>query len=91
VLLGCVTALAPSTALSKTREIIVPELDGKVLISGIQYAGNSVELSDTKNISVKNKDEKRIAVFSIQLQNAKKINHMSWLLLFYEMRRFMDR
>jgi hypothetical protein len=69
-LLGCASK-SPSTTLSKTREITVPELDGKVLVSAIQYAGKTVFLSSRDSISIKD-DTKRIAIFSIQIQNAKK-------------------
>jgi hypothetical protein len=70
MLLSC--ASAPSTALSKKREITVPELEGKVIISAIQYAGESVYLSKTKYISVKDDNKKRIAILSIQIRNTKK-------------------
>jgi hypothetical protein len=65
-LLSCVSA--PSAILSKTREIIVPELGGEVLISAIQYAGKSLALTQGHSISIKD-DTKRIAIFSIQIQN----------------------
>ena len=66
-LLGCASVTSSAT-LSKTREIIVPELDGKVLVSAIQYAGKNVVLTQSHSISVKD-DTKRIAILSIQIQN----------------------
>jgi hypothetical protein len=69
-LLSC-TSVTPSATLSKTREILVPELDGKVLVSAIQYAGKNVLLTQSHSISVKD-DTKRIAILSIQIQNTKK-------------------
>ena len=65
-LLGCVSA--PSTSLSKTREITVPELDGTVYISAIQYAGKAVGLSRTEYVSVRD-DTKMIVILAIQIRN----------------------
>jgi hypothetical protein len=66
VLAGC--ASAPSATLSKTRELTVPELDGKVYISAIQYEGRSVNLTQTQSVYVMGAG-KRIAILSIQIQN----------------------
>jgi hypothetical protein len=80
VLLGC--ASVPSTALSKTRELTIPELDGTVYISGIQYGDNIVSLTSTTYVSVAN-DSKRIAILSIQIKNtiAKKEYNLSPIVL----------
>jgi hypothetical protein len=66
VLAGC--ASAPSATLSKTRELTIPELDGKVYISAIQYGGKSVNLTQTQYVYIRG-DEKRVAILSIQIQN----------------------
>jgi hypothetical protein len=66
VLMGCVSG--PSAALSKTRELTVPELGGKVCISAIKYEGKTVFLNRTQYVQVTN-NAKRIAILSIQMQN----------------------
>jgi len=68
LLFGCAST---STILSKTREINVPELDGKIYISAIQYAGKSVQLTQNKFVKV-NEDTKRLAILSFQIQNVKR-------------------
>jgi hypothetical protein len=81
VILGCASA-PPSTSLSKTRELTIPELDGKVYISGIQYAGRSIKLSQSEYVYVKGAG-KRIAILSIQIQNTirKKEYNLSHIVL----------
>ncbi|MCL2800344.1 MAG: hypothetical protein FWD28_01115 [Treponema sp.] len=63
--LSCASTAA---VLSKTREIFVPELDGPVYVSAIQYAGKSMKLSQSHYINVRD-ESKRLAILSIQVQN----------------------
>jgi hypothetical protein len=70
VILSCVS-IPPSAALSMTREILVPELDGVVYISAISHLGKSVSLTRDNNIKVRD-DTKRIAILSFQIQNVKR-------------------
>jgi hypothetical protein len=80
VLSGC--ASVPSTTLSKTRVLTIPELDGTVYVSAIQYGDKVVYLSQKDYVRVTN-DTKRIAILSIQIQNtiAKKEYDLSPIVL----------
>jgi hypothetical protein len=80
ILSGC--ASVPSATLSKTRELTVPELDGTVYVSAIQYGDKVVHLTQRDYVRVTS-DAKRIAILSIQIQNtiAKKEYDLSPIVL----------
>ena len=65
ILLGCVSN--PS-ALSKTREISVNELDGVVLVSAIQERGNRVQVTRDYYVTTTNPGTKFV-ILAVQLQN----------------------